>query len=390
MFGGEPAIEHPPYDENIQVTYNTESHIDREHTNLAAALRLAQATFPEDSARRVVLLTDGNENVGDGLTQARGLAESGIGIDVVPIRYPPRAEVAVEKVVIPPDVNRGPAVRFAGRAEQRRPRRTLRTAPSKAGSRSSAKRKTMKKCSPNDPVTLEPGKRVFTVREQIDAPDFYTYEARFIPDDAAHDPITQNKRATAYTHVRGKGQVLLIEDQDNRGEFGFLVDRLRHENLEVRVQSTAETFATLADLQPFDTVILANTPAEGFTEEQIKMLVSNTRANGRRADHARRPKQLRRRRLDKHAARSRDAGRFSDQEFESRAGRALAMLMHASEMAEGNFWQKKIAQEAMRALGGQDYCGVLHWEGKYPMALESRADARRARIARRCSRKSTR
>ena len=107
VFGGDPAIEHPPYDENIQVTYNTESHIDREHTNLAAALRLAQATFPEDSARRVVLLTDGNENVGDGLAQARNLADSGIGIDVVPIRYPPRAEVAVEKVVLPPDVNRG-------------------------------------------------------------------------------------------------------------------------------------------------------------------------------------------------------------------------------------------------------------------------------------------
>jgi len=362
VFGGEPAIEHPPYDENIQVTYNTESHIDREHTNLAAALRLAQATFPEDSARRVVLLTDGNENVGDGLTQARGLAESGIGVDVVPIRYPPRAEVAVEKVVIPPDVNRGQPFDL---------RVVLNNvaAPDAAGGAVKGRLKISRKTQDHEEVlaeqavTLEPGKRVFTIREQIDAPDFYTYEARFIPDDAAHDPITQNKRATAYTHVRGKGQVLLIEDEDNRGEFGFLVDRLRHENLEVRVQSTAETFATLADLQPFDTVILANTPAEGFTEEQIKMLVSNTEQMGAGLIMLGGPNSF-------------GAGGWTNTpleaampvDFQIKNSKvvpvgALAMLMHASEMAEGNFWQKKIAQEALRALGAQDYCGVLHWEG---------------------------
>ena len=42
---------------------------------------------------------------------------------------------------------------------------------------------------------------------------------------------------------------------------------------------------------------------------------------------------------------------------------ALAMLMHASEMANGNHWQKKIADAALGTLGGQDYCGVIHWEG---------------------------
>jgi hypothetical protein len=42
---------------------------------------------------------------------------------------------------------------------------------------------------------------------------------------------------------------------------------------------------------------------------------------------------------------------------------ALAMLMHASEMANGNHWQKKIADAALNTLGSQDYCGVIHWEG---------------------------
>ena len=39
------------------------------------------------------------------------------------------------------------------------------------------------------------------------------------------------------------------------------------------------------------------------------------------------------------------------------------MLMHASELAQGNYWQKVIAQEALKSLGPHDYCGVMHWDG---------------------------
>ena len=42
---------------------------------------------------------------------------------------------------------------------------------------------------------------------------------------------------------------------------------------------------------------------------------------------------------------------------------ALVMLMHASEIPDGNHWQKVIAKEAIKTLGAQDYCGVIHWIG---------------------------
>ncbi len=40
---------------------------------------------------------------------------------------------------------------------------------------------------------------------------------------------------------------------------------------------------------------------------------------------------------------------------------ALALIMHASEMADGNHWQKVIAKAAIEQLGPADYGGVLHW-----------------------------
>jgi uncharacterized membrane protein len=41
---------------------------------------------------------------------------------------------------------------------------------------------------------------------------------------------------------------------------------------------------------------------------------------------------------------------------------ALVLMMHASEMAQGNHWQKIVAKKAIEALGPMDYCGLIHWD----------------------------
>ena len=43
---------------------------------------------------------------------------------------------------------------------------------------------------------------------------------------------------------------------------------------------------------------------------------------------------------------------------------AMALIMHASEIAEGNYWQKVVAKAAISALSSYDYAGLLHWEGQ--------------------------
>ncbi|MGC4105713.1 MAG: vWA domain-containing protein [Thermomicrobiales bacterium] len=83
VFGGEAQIEHPATKEEL-VSLQPETLLDLGHTNIASALRLAKASFPGGASRRVVLLSDGNQNLGDALTQARELVNDGIGIDVAP------------------------------------------------------------------------------------------------------------------------------------------------------------------------------------------------------------------------------------------------------------------------------------------------------------------
>ena len=217
-------------------------------------------------------------------------------------------------------------------------------------------------------VTLPPGKKVFTLRQTIDAANFYTYEARFIPDRPEDDAMPQNNRATAFTHVAGKGQVLLIVSQERPGEYDLLAERLRQQGLEVVVRGTDRLFSSLAELQIYDTVVLANVPRAINDERELQRRADRHArpqhaADGRGAGHARRAEQLRRRRLDRHRAGKGHAGRFPDPQRRSGPRGALVLLMHASEIAQGNGIQKQIAKEAIKTLSGQDYCGVMHWNG---------------------------
>jgi uncharacterized membrane protein len=364
VFGREAAVEIPPLDETQQMP-RVETQVDREHTNLEGAMKLAQASFPHDTAKRVVVISDGNQNMGNALRQARQLADGGIGIDVVPVHSEGRGEVAVEKLIIPTDVQRGQPFdlrvvlnNIAPEGQEPRPVDGRLQVVRKTGAR--------EQMLTDQQITLEPGKRVFTVREQIDLPEFYTYEARFIPADPSVDTMPQNNQASAFTHVRGSGQVLLIEDFENKGEFDVLVSRLGAMNLEVTVRTTRpdELFTDLSQLQPFDTVLLANVPREHFSDEQVEMLVRNTRnmASGL---------------IMLGGPNSFGAGGWTNTPLEEAMPvdfqvknlkvapvGALAMVMHASELAEGNHWQKVVAREALKALSDQDYCGVLHWANR--------------------------
>ncbi|MBN2022989.1 MAG: VWA domain-containing protein [Pirellulales bacterium] len=363
VFGRDAAIEIPPFDDDVQVPSLIESLLDPEHTNLAGAMKLAQASFPEDAARRIVVVSDGNENLGNAVEQAQALAGAGIAIDVVPIRAEGRSEVIVERVSLPNDVRRGQP--FDVRVVV-----TNTTKPSAGRTGEIPGRLILTKSVgdqtvvvSDETVSLAPGKQVFTIRQQIDEPAFYTWTARFVPDRPDDDGVPQNNRATEFVHIRGRGQVLLIEDQDNRGEFDLLVKRLRAQNMEVTVQSSDRLFSDLASLQPYDTVLLGNVPRDRFTDDQIEMLVRNTQQMGAGLVMLGGPNSF-------------GAGGWANTKVEEalpvdcqiKSAKviprgALAMIMHASEMADGNHWQKVIAKEALKALGPRDYCGVIHWNG---------------------------
>lgn len=372
VFGQNAEVEVPPVDFNIQLSRKVESLLDRDYTNLSSAMQRAMAMFPHDSAKRIVLVTDGNQNIGDAMEEARAIADAGVSIDVMPVPIDRRSDVAVESFALPPDIRQkqpfearvivnNTAVDEEGQGKPVKGRiKIIR----KAGDR--------KETLVDEPQEIKPGKTVFPFRQEIEQPDFYTYEAQFVPDDPSEDALAQNNAATSFTHVQGKGMVLVIEKADKPGEFDHFIETLRNEGLEVVVQPSNQLFTSLPELQRYDTIVLADVPRSSgedsstitsFSEEQIQMLVRNTEELGCGLIMLGGPDSF-------------GAGGWVNTElekampvdFQIKSAKvvpvgALVLNMHASEIPQANYWQKVICQEAIKALGPRDYCGVVFFGG---------------------------
>ncbi len=376
VFGSEARIEVAPYEGELPlVSTRSESAFDmrKDATNLESALKLAKAVFPEATARRIVIVSDGNENLGDAYGLARAMSEDGIGIDVIPVELLAKNEIEVEKVVLPTEIRKDE--KFDARvvinydsidegSDNKTTGKILITQKTREGTEKIAE----------EPVTLTPGKNVFGFSHKVTEADMFQFDATFVPDKDAQgkvkDTTPQNNVASAFTHVRGKGRVLFIEDASETGKFDFLINKLQENNIEVESMPSNELFQSPAELLQFDSIVLADVPrasgdsidkATGFSDSQIKMLVSNMEDMGCGIVMLGGPHSF-------------GAGGWANTELEKAmpvdfqikndrvdAVGALVLIMHASEMSNGNYWQQKIATEAIKVLGPMDYCGVVEW-----------------------------
>ena len=391
LFGREAASEIPPVAQPWQIQ-QFESLVEPQFTNLAAAMEIAQATLPADCAKRVVIVSDGNANLGQAEEQAERLLQAGVGIDVVPIRYERTGDVAVDKIVSPTEVARG--VPF-----------DLRVVINNASATKSVKGKLTvvqeasgaRQTIADDEITVPPGKHVLTIRQQPEESGFFTYEAAFFPTEKSADQHVENNRATAFSRILGRGRVLMIEDAAQPGRFDDVVKRLQAEELEVVVRPSVSPFESLADLQQFDTVIMADVPrfsASGedtpdqFTDEQIRTLVQNTERFGCGLVVLGGPS-------------SYGAGGWANTELEKAlpvdcqiknlkvqlVGALVLVIDHSGSMSGDKLLlSKAAAAETAKMLGPYDFLGVVTFDDSaswvLPLQRNNKPDNARRRIAR--------
>src|SRR5262249_16799259 len=110
VFGRRPRLVLPASDvPRLVLEDNPLGGVDPPYPDIAAAIKPALASFPEGTAKRIVLLSDGNENLGNAVEQARIAQQNGVQIDVVPLAtgYRNENEVLVERVEAPPTTEQG-------------------------------------------------------------------------------------------------------------------------------------------------------------------------------------------------------------------------------------------------------------------------------------------
>lgn len=344
VFGADAALEsgaNPAVDlQKIQAV------VGSERTDLAAAIRLGAAAFPETGQRRMVLLTDGNENVGDAMTAVLAAKPLGVTFDVVPIGGVRGNDASIQKISLPNNLKKGQTFEVKIFAQSDKP--TTATVRLFRNDQFLDAQK----------VELAAGKNLFSFPQTLETPGFYSYDIQL---EAQGDQLPQNNRAVNFTYVRGDPTVLLVSSDPTAD--APLAQALRESKLNVKVVSEKEIPATLAEMQTYDSIFLSNIAAGDLGMDMMRLLESAVRDFGVGL-------------VCIGGDQSFAAGGYRDtpldtmlpvnMELSSKKvlpSGALVLVVHATEFPNGNQWARDIAYAALKALGPTDEMGIVLWDG---------------------------
>jgi uncharacterized membrane protein len=344
VFGTEASIESSP---NAAVDLQKiQAVVGTERTDLAGAIRLATAAFPETGQKRLVLLTDGNENIGDAMAAVLAAKPLGVTVDVAPMGVARVNDVSVQRLQIPPKLKKGQAfeVKIFVQADQATPA-TVRLYRNE-------------QYLGEQKVDLSAGKNLFTFPQTLAEAGFYSYDVQV---DAPADPLPQNNRASSFATVRGEPTLLIVSadpDQDRQ-----LTAAMQSARLQVRLVGLQDFPGTLAEMQSYDAIFISNLSAGDLGNDRQKLLESAVRDFGVGL-------------VCVGGDQTYAAGGYRgtplettlpvSMELDSKKvlpSGAVVLVMHGMEFNNGNQVARDCAQGVLAALGANDEMGIVLWDG---------------------------
>jgi len=240
-----------------------QSGVDRQYTNLGGGLDLANALLPGGYQHRVVLMSDGQQNVGDALASARLLRSQGVRVDVVPLQVPGGAEVLVENVGVP---------------AQLRPRESFpltvavhSTVATTTGITIFRDRTLLG--SVQEQVHTGENRYVFQQRPLPSG--FYTYQVEIT---RARDTQPENNQGSAFTTVQSAPRVLIIADQPR--EASNVLAGLKSTGIQADLRTPSKVTPELTYLQRYAAVVIVDTAADSLGPQLMAQLVPYVRDLG--------------------------------------------------------------------------------------------------------------
>ena len=265
VFGSDALVDREPT-ENLEV-HSFESAPSPHQTDIATALRLGTALLPADRTRRLVVLTDGEQNRGDATTQALLTAGDDLQIGIAPIGTESGPEVLLEDLITPPRVDLGAAfdVKVIANAE----------VPAEATLRLYRNKTYLGEM----PVVLD-GERaqVLTFRQEATEVGLYRYRAS-LEVAPTLDGMPQNNQVVATVQVAGQPRILHISGNPERAE--HLTLALSGEDFTVDVVGIGDAPPGLAGLRPYRAVFLSDVPAYALNAHQHASIQAFVRDLGR-------------------------------------------------------------------------------------------------------------
>ena len=347
VFGGEPSIE-LKVAETLTMG-DIQSYVEGDQSDLASAVRLALAAFPQGYMKRIVVFSDGNETRGSALEEVKLAAAAGAVVDVVPLPIGGANEVRVKEVLTPGRVNADEPfqVKVVVHSEQ----------DAEGTLRLYQRSGTNRGMLAEQKVTLQRGDNAFLLPRELEQSGFYEYEATI---EASGDTVLANNEGQAFTIIQGEPRVLYVEA--NPEQSIYLEPALQEEGLNVTKVGLGQIPVALSDYQNYDAVILSDVSSTDLSTEQLKALEAIVRDLGIGLVMIGGPDSF-------------GAGGYHNTPVEAALPvsmdikqrkilprGALALILHTCEIPDGNAWARDIGIAALEVLSSQDLMGALDYD----------------------------
>ena len=250
-FGSDARVEQFVSSEIVFSEFQTV--ITKTATNLENAVTTALAMMPEDSAKRIVLVTDGVENEGNIKNTISSVAASKCLVEVMKLKTDDSAEVYVSDITVPDSVGTGENFSITVQVESN---------VACAATVSLYSGRTLKG---RQQVSLQKGTNSFIFKDTQSEEGLKTYRVQV---DAELDTVSVNNEYLAYTNISTRKPLLIIEGTSGEAkEFTKILDSIQ---VKYQVVLPVTAPAALSEMNQYAGIIFVNVYADdlrkGFME----------------------------------------------------------------------------------------------------------------------------
>ncbi|MGE4283379.1 MAG: VWA domain-containing protein, partial [Clostridia bacterium] len=260
-FGANALVEHSI---SRQPKFNGfETKIQKSYSNIEEGLKLAYSLMPTATRKQIVLITDGKENVGNALQQAKLFAQQDISVDVFELQEKKAADVQISQLSVPEYIHINEQYDILVKVD--------------SNVKTSAK---VQLYADNQPVAqqvveIQQGENRFVFKDKAVKGGNIVYRAVI---DADTDEILKNNEYSQFTYVKDIPQILVVEGQQE--EARELVKILEPDS-KVTVVRSASAPLELTELQHYDAVLLSNVSAQDLNGKFMESLESYVKHLGK-------------------------------------------------------------------------------------------------------------
>ncbi len=357
------TISRDPYVQQLPTTGVT--NIERgftgktDATDIAAALRLAMGIARPDAANRVVIVSDGNETMGNLLVAVASAQAAGVPVWILPLQYKYDNEVLVERLIAPGTARVGENISLKVVLNATTPTSGLLSIRDDSGPIDLDP----ESAATGIRVKLEKGSNTFAVPVPVLYRGPIKFEATYEPDMVNGRPVgdtrLENNKQLAVTFVSGEGRILVISE--DKAETAALIKALGQGGLPVEEVSTDRAPKDLVEMNAFDAIILANVPRTLFSENQLIDLQRYVREGGGGLVMLGGKDSLGAGIwMDTPVAEALPVDLNPPQKQEMPKG-CLGIWVHSVEMPDGRYLGQKTCTAAVDALARLDMAGIAEW-----------------------------